>query len=373
MKSRLFILVLLFPVFLAAQEEKVIFRLFLAGDAGEDGKPGPALQLLGENLKGQDSAAVLFLGDNIYPSGYDPGKFDDYPFTDTAADARLHAQLMQLKTFHGAAYVIPGNHDWRAQRKSGAYSLRREETAVKNFMADSCPFLVNPRTERFLPAAQGPGPVAVSPFPGFRLIVLDSQWPLQSCIRDGGGQMSPGKRKRALKKMAHELDSLLDLADKNGEKAIVAMHHPLFTNGRHRGHLFLLHGLVTYTPLKIFGWMGVDRLLSQDMNHPRYKRMRRAILPVLLRHKDLTFVSGHDHNLQCFTDPDTAAVKMNGHLFIVSGAGSKREKLKKKKKFNARYADDTQTGFFCVEYLEGGKRRVVVYGSKDGKRVLGEF
>jgi len=358
-------LLLFFPLLLSAQDTSVVFRLYLAGDGGDGERPGPALLQLGKELEGRDSAAVIFLGDNSYP-GLHPKYYSRHPFRDVHGCNKLFAQLAQLKRFEGSAYVIPGNHDWLQQRRNGAASLERQEREVKLFLADSCSFLLNPSAERFLPSAQTPGPVAVQPFPGFRLIALDTQYPLQNCIKSGPGQMNARKRKRVLKKMAHELDSLITEAKTKNEQIIIAGHHPMYTNGEHAGHLWILHGLVDYTPLKIFGWLGVDRPLSQDMVHPRYRRMRKYLLPVLEKHGDLLYVSGHDHNLQYLTD-----AKSNHYL--VSGAVSKKDKLKKKQKFPSKFQEDKQTGFFCVEFLKNGQRRIIAITADGAQRVVDTF
>lgn len=363
MKRTLACILFLIALGLHAQDTSVVFRLYLVGDAGEHAKPGKALRLLGQELDGRDSAAVVLLGDNAYPRGFNPKAYSHYPFRDTAAAARLFAQLRQLKNFHGSAYVVPGNHDWLAQKRKGAWALAREESETKVFLADSCPYLENPRDERFLPSGQQHGPVAVEPFAGFRLVALDTQWPLQGCIKGGGGCMTAGKRKRAVKQMAHNLDSLLTDAAAKKEQVIIVAHHPLYTNGEHSGHLKLLHALIDYTPMKIFGWLGVDRLLSQDMIHPRYKRMRKALLPVIEKHGNVIYASGHDHNLQYFDDKKS-------NRYIVSGAGSKKSKLRKKQKFPSKYQQDKLTGFFCVEFLKNGQKRIVVYTGDGAKAVL---
>ncbi len=356
----------LFALTAGAQDTSVVFRFYFIGDAGDNAKPGPALQLLGSQLNGLDSAAVAFLGDNVYPHGFNPKAYNSYPFKDTAAYNRLHAQLMQLKNFRGSAYIIPGNHDWLAQRRNGAQALLREELETKIFIADSCPYIKNPRDERFLPSGQKPGPVAVRPAPGICFIVMDTQYPLQGCIRGGEGQMTAGKRKRVLKTMSRALDSLITDAESKNEKVIVSAHHPMYTNGGRPRYLGVMQVLITYTPLRIMGWAGLDRPLSQGMEHPRYKRMRKAIIPVLEKHGNLLYVSGHDHNTQYI-----AGAKNN--RYIISGSGSKKSRLRKKERVPSRFQENTQTGFVVVEFLKNGKQRLVVYRADGSSQVLDTF
>ena len=48
---------------------KIIYSVYLIGDAGMHPEPGPALILLQKELLANPQSAVVFLGDNIYPTG----------------------------------------------------------------------------------------------------------------------------------------------------------------------------------------------------------------------------------------------------------------------------------------------------------------
>ncbi|MGB0368223.1 MAG: hypothetical protein ACPGD8_02390, partial [Flavobacteriales bacterium] len=82
---------------------------------------------------------------------------------------------------------------------------------------------------------------------------------------------------------------------------------------------------------QLFGLIGLNRALVQDIPQPRYKRIRNRILSVLNKYPGVIYVSGHDHNLQY--------LNKDGVHYLVSGAGSKRSSLKGDK-YGATYMDD---------------------------------
>jgi hypothetical protein len=123
----------------------------------------------------------------------------------------------------------------------------------------------------------------------------------------------------------------------NGQQVLIAAHHPIFTNGSHAKKLQPWRFLVNCTPFKIFGLCGLDRLFSQDIYQRGYKRMRNDLLDHFESHDDLIYAAGHEHNVQYF-------IKKNNY-YIVSGNGSKTSPLRKNKRFESEFQDDSTTGF----------------------------
>jgi hypothetical protein len=95
--------------------------LLLIGDAGEPRSEDPVLATLREEIRrSAASTAVVFLGDNIYPSG-----MPDLASSERrSAERRLDAQLSAADGA-GAVYFIPGNHDWAWQDGGGRAAIRR--------------------------------------------------------------------------------------------------------------------------------------------------------------------------------------------------------------------------------------------------------
>jgi hypothetical protein len=331
-----------------AQDSDVVYRVFLVGDAGNDTVPGKTLRLLHTLAGGQDSTTVVFLGDNIYPQGYD-GK--------AVSAKKLQVQIDAVDSCDHLLFV-PGNHDWLAQKRKGQKALRKQGV----YLATQIPSdtVDGKLVANGLFPADGPGPWTQVVAPNVRIVTIDTQWWLQGYPFHWVQKQDGMTVRKRYEKMLHDLDSIFTVAEKNKEQVILCAHHPVYTNGEHGGYRNrFLHGMLNYTPLQIFGLMGLNRVLTQAMVHPRYKHMREDLLAVFAKHKNLIFAAGHEHNLQLFKDAQQ-------NYFIVSGSGSKISEIKSSQ-FPSEYQNGTDHGFFCVEFLRNGSRRIVVY-TDDGRR-----
>jgi hypothetical protein len=313
------------------------FSVYLIGDAGEDPVPGKALRMLEEQIRSDSNSAVIFLGDNAYPNGLKK--------KDPESEANLNSQLQILKGYKGQAYFIPGNHDWNAQKRDGVEVLKDQQVYVNEYISKNTS-VKNPVA--FLPADGLPGPVSVMLSEDLRLILIDTQWFLHLFRKNYSGS-----KKETADKFFYRLDSLLNRAKENNEKVIIAGHHPMYTNGAHSKTKQPLRFLVNYTPFQLFGLMGLNRLYSQDLAQPKYRKFRERLLRSIDAYDDIVYVCGHEHNLQCFYE------KKN--RFIVSGSGSKLTKLHRKKRFREVFADDKHIGFFRLTAAEGKKFRITVF------------
>ena len=109
MKRLLFFLLTILPFSsIAFQANPPIYSVYLIGDAGEPYE-NPVLTLLKKELDmAGENAAVIFLGDNIYPKGMPP---EDHPLR-AEAELAIDGQINAVKDFAGKKVFIPGNHDW---------------------------------------------------------------------------------------------------------------------------------------------------------------------------------------------------------------------------------------------------------------------
>ncbi len=338
MKYILAIFFFCFSIFLVAQSSNS-FSVYLIGDAGEDTVSGKALLMLEKELKNNLNSAVIFLGDNIYPSGLKKN--------DKKSELHLLSQLQILNGYKGQVYFIPGNHDWSSQKQKGLKVLANQEKYVNDYFEQKST-VANRNTSTFLPAHGLPGPETVMLDEKLRLIMIDTQWFLHLYKKN-----KIGSKKNTIQLFYFHLDSLLNIAKQNNEQVIVAAHHPLFTNGKHSRSLQPWRFLVNYTPFQIFGLMGLNRLYTQDLAQPRYKKMRNRIMQSLNKYDNIIYASGHEHNLQFF--------KQGAIRYIVSGAGSKLSHLRKNKKFDSIFQDDTKTGFVKLEFTSDKKINIVIY------------
>ena len=285
----------------------------LIGDTGNITDPvhDPIAKLLrnwlAENL---DFGTLIFLGDNIYPIGLPPVGHK----TRAIAEKRLKVQLDLVREYPGQVFFISGNHDWNKGRINGLeYVLRQEEYITSYLNRPHC----------YLPSGGCPGPVVRHLSEEVMLLFINTQWWVQKGIRPIGKTFNCSTESEA-----DFFDQLEDLLQLHSQKQIIiAAHHPLYSNAMHGGkftlkqHVFPLTAAHKkfYVPLPVAGSIyPVYRKLygpEEDMSNPRYRRLRKKLLQIFQKHKNIVYAAGHDHNLQYF------AIKNNHYL--VSGSGSK--------------------------------------------------
>lgn len=335
-----FLFFLIFPLCGTGQEN---FSVFLVGDAGKDTSSNELLLLLKNELSRNTGSAVVFLGDNIYPQGF----LEKNNKKHELEKKRLLSQLNILKEYKGSAFFVPGNHDWRIGKLNGKKAVGQECRFVNKWCAENSA-LKNKNEGVFCPQQGQCGPASVQLSPKLRLVMIDTQWWLQP--------FEAGRYEK--NNFLMQLDSVLAHASRNGEKVIIAAHHPVFTNGRHAKDRQPARFLITYTPLQIFGLLGLNRLLTQDLPQPKYRKMRESFLKIFEKYPGVIYAAGHDHNLQFFKNSDD--------LFIVSGSGSKVTALSEKK-FPSEFSYDKGLGFFRLDFLENGKTIVSAFTAGNGK------
>ncbi|HMB90292.1 MAG TPA: metallophosphoesterase, partial [Rhodothermales bacterium] len=115
------------------------YTIYLIGDVGEARPMEPSLQLLKRKLDEEGpNSAVVFLGDNIYPSGMPPPNNAYRP----EAERRINEQIEVTQDFEGQVVFVPGNHDWGGRGIGGSRTtLRRQELYVENALDRGNTFL----------------------------------------------------------------------------------------------------------------------------------------------------------------------------------------------------------------------------------------
>lgn len=326
--------------------QTVVHTLFLIGDAGKDTKPGLTLQMLEKELNQTEKGTVVLMGDNIYPMG----------LVDKVAEERLLSQLRSVKNFKGNVVVIPGNHDWKEGLWEGQKVLKAEEVFVKKFLKDSSN-CANKDAHTFLPLDGFPGPETMLLTEKIRIIFMDTQWWLQSQFFHSTPKLKGMSRKEMSSAFFLQLDSILKSSKANGEQVIISAHHPLFSMGHHGRPKQPLRFLINWTPFQVFGLLGLNRMLVQDIPQPRYKRLKKKFLAIFDQYENLLYTSGHDHNLQYF--------KHKSNHYLVSGAGSKLNKIEHDTP-EAKFLNGNENGFMKVEFTSDGHALLKVWGAKTG-------
>jgi hypothetical protein len=272
-------------------EALLAYSVYLIGDGG-DGQ-SPALRLLNTFLTEEDSnSAVVFLGDNIYPSGLPPVTDP----TRDQAEAMIMAQLNAVSDFPGRIVFVPGNHDWGGHGLGGEPErVRRQENFVEGVLN---------RGDTFMPSDALPGPVEVQLTDKLVLVAIDTQWWLEpEKVYGNTGQYE-------LELEGEFLLALDDVLRRHADKhVLVAAHHPIYTNGEHGGYFPTSEDIYLFLPFS-------RRFLGtpQDLSNQRYRILANGLETVFEQHDQLVYAAGHDHNLQYFPHGD--------QHYVVSGSGS---------------------------------------------------
>ena len=343
---RMTILFICCSVFVQAQTDPVVQRVFLVGDAGEMKKDKhPVCDWLTQHVDWNDTKNTLvYLGDNIYPEGLPGAGSKDYE----AAKKVLLYQASVVKDKKANAFFVPGNHDWKQGRPGSWERMKNESDFIQSLQL--------PNVQIF-PKQGCPGPEEVIVSDKLVLVFMDSEWWLQEDEKPGLESDCDCKNEEDI------ITALKDIIASHPDKmVVVAMHHPFYTHGDHGGyytikqHIFPLTDFKKnlYIPLPVIGSIypiarGVFGNV-QDKPHPRYKDMIKRIEEVLKGHSNVVHVAGHEHNLQLLQHDST--------MFIVSGAGSKNTRVKMGS--NSLFAREEQ-GFAVIEITQSGKSEVKFY------------
>ncbi|MBA4167406.1 MAG: metallophosphoesterase, partial [Chitinophagaceae bacterium] len=313
-KSCLVFLCSVITFFNVPAQDSVLRRIILIGDAGKIDAQQQAVLKGAAGCIVPGITTVLFLGDNIYPSGMSlSGSADS-----AATREILQAQFMPMRSRGAAVYFIPGNHDWDAMGKQGLARIR-EQWAYLGSQHDSL--------LKMVPANGCPDPVEINVSENMVIIAFDSEWWLFPYNRsDDASACSCSTGKEVIDKMQ-------ELLYKNRYKVVLlASHHPFRSYGNHGGyfslkdHLFPLTAINKnlYIPLPVIGslypLLRSTFLHPEDLRHPLYKSMIRQVDGVFDSLPNLIRAAGHEHGLQLIKDQ---------HLQVVSGAGAKNAYVKK--------------------------------------------
>ncbi|MFZ1676144.1 MAG: metallophosphoesterase [Saprospiraceae bacterium] len=290
------------------------FSIYALGDAGElnDQSRTVMNQLKLVTSDDVQPGMVVFLGDNIYPAGF-AAESDTENYHE--GKAVLMNQINGLYDYKEQILFIPGNHDWNEFRPGGLDAIRREEKFIDN---------LNRPNIRFLPKNGCGGPIPIELNAHLVMLIIDSQWWIDDWTKEP--HINEGCEIHSREEFIRSFHEMV--AAYKDKQIIVAMHHPLYTQGSHGGHFSLKNHLFPltaiakwlYLPLPLIGSLyPFYRSVighSQDLKNHRYKSLRDELIKDLDYDGQMIFLAGHEHCLQY--------IRMNRDHFLISGAGSKQ-------------------------------------------------
>ena len=280
-----------------APDKEIEHTFYLIGDAGasELGSKSMALQAFEKELnKASENSTALFLGDNVYQRGL---VAEGHP-NRALAQHQLDVQTGVVKNFAGRTIFIPGNHDWYSRLEG----LKRQERYVEDKLGK----------DSFLPENGCPlEKVTISD--DIVMLIVDPEWYITKWDRHPN--INDNCEIRTRQRFWEEFGSEIKKA--RGKTTIVAVHHPMYTNGPHGGqYSFGSH----MSPLPVLG--SLKNLLLKtggfspaDLMHNRYDEFQNRVVALSQENDKVIFVSGHEHSLQY--------ILQDNLVQIISGSGSK--------------------------------------------------
>jgi len=323
-------------------DKEIEHSFYLIGDAGDSpiNEVSNALKSFEVELsKASEHSTAIFLGDNIYEKGL-PKKNDEGR---AFAEHQLNVQTATVKNFKGETIFIPGNHDWYS---GGVEGLKRQEKYIEDILGKNT----------FLPE-NGCPIERINVSDDIVLILVDSQWYITDW--DKHPKLNDECEFKTRARFIDEFESEVKKA--RGKTTIIALHHPMFTNGSHGGqYSFKSH----MTPLPILGTLkNILRSTSgashADLNNKRYRELKELLVTLAQENDKALFVSGHEHSLQYIVE--------NNLPQIVSGSGSKTSATKNVGGGQFSYGHQ---GYAVLDVFKDGSSWVRFYAAGNDKPVF---
>ncbi|QLG47212.1 hypothetical protein HYG79_06190 [Costertonia aggregata] len=265
------------------KKKKVSHTFYIAGGFGnqKNNTDESLVNTLKNRLgKADENSTLLFVGDNI--SAEENAWQKDKKLLDQ--------QLALAQNFKGNITFLPGNNTWKNKNID---SVQRVEEYLDK---------VKTQDDYVLPKNGCPLDFKVIN-DDLDLLLIDSKWFISNWSRvEGINKKCTDIVTR--RRFAEELEGYIN--DAQGKNLVIAMHHPVFTNGEYAGHKDLKSHLL---PLPIIGSLinGIHDLGTFSPDNPlsrRYNYLRILVSSLAKASDRITVISGHEESLQYLSGGD---------------------------------------------------------------------
>ena len=281
--------------------KQVDHTFYIAGGFGNGGKNDTGmLQALKEaTKKSGENSTIIFTGDNV--TNIDGVLSED--------ESYLDAQLEAVKGFGGNVIFLPGSNEWKSADTKRIehyekYIKDQDFKGVKPFPENVCPIehkVINDNLD---------------------LILIDSRW----FIADWNRTKNINKKCEDIitrRRFAEELEGYIN--DGQGKNIVIAMHHPIFSNGKYNG--FKTFGQY-FLPIPFLSPIieeisDLAAFSPSQLSNRRYNQFRILLSSLAQKSERIVFVSGHEESLQYLAG--------GGVQQIISGSLGSRTATKRSK------------------------------------------
>lgn len=316
---------------------------YIAGGMGnQPDEDDTILTLLNQELsRADENSTLLFTGDNVTDSENNWARDKDL----------LNKQIKLTQNFKGNTIFIPGNNEWKSHETK---KVERIEDYIKDldrediefFPENACPIERKHINDNLL------------------LILIDSKWFVTnwSRVEDINKKCTDiVTRRRFMEELEDAIDDNLD------KNIVIAMHHPVFSNGEYAGHKTLKQHL---SPIPIYGtlregFMNLSAVNPEHLNSRRYNYLRILVTALAQQSDRVTVVSGHEENLQYLIGKNVKQI-ISGSLGSTSATDISKDKLVAiggDLPYQGIYTHGTR-GFAKLDYYKDGSSQVTFYSSE---------
>lgn len=323
---------------------------FIAGGYGTQTKndaDNPVLQKLTAELRtATDASTLLFTGDNIGPKGNDQNQDKEL----------LRQQFQFAKDFKGKTVFLQGDHEWKSKDTGQIDEIEDYIDDMKGIRAaERCPL------------------EQISINEDLDLILVNSKWFMTDWdqVKHINRSCDDIVTKR---RFLEQLQNYIN--DAQGKNLVVAMHHPVFSNGRYAGEYTLKSQLLPFPILGslITGFESLGGFSPRFTSSFRYGYYQVLMSFLAQESERITFVSGHDQNLQFLSG-------QNGTHQIISGALGSIQATNRSTNSISTFGGTLEyeglfthaaNGFAKLVYYEDGSSRVS-FVTEEGTRTLDNY
>ncbi|MFN8570787.1 MAG: metallophosphoesterase [Gemmatimonadaceae bacterium] len=307
--------------------------LYLIGDAGAPNLDREPVFIALDRMLAVDPSrsVVVFLGDNVYPRGLPDSTDEEY----SLAAARLDAQVSLVRQRGARGYFVPGNHDWAHWGPDGWEAIKRQAQRVNNLGGG---------VVTMHPTGGCPGPDTVAIGRQLLLVMIDSQWWLQS-----GPKPTNSTSGCAAFTSASAVRQIREAIANAGDRhVVVAAHHPYASGGAHGGFApwrqYFLLGFPIWR--KLWGY-------RQDLGGHPYEVFRDELASAFAEQPPLVYAAGHEHTQQVIANGPA-------RYQLVSGAGIYNHEGPVTSVKGTRLAS-SQPGFMRLDFYRDRRVRLGVF------------
>ena len=328
----------------------VLHTFYIAGGFGNkenDGSEGAVNLLASELETAPEESTLIFTGDNI--SNIEGAWTEDRDILDE--------QIKLLGNFKGKTIFLPGNNEWKEfdtekVERIENYIKDLEQDKIKFYPENACPIehiVINDKLD---------------------LIVVDSKWFISnwSRVKDINKKCTDINTRR---RFLEELEGYIN--DGQNKNIVIAMHHPIFSNGKYAGkESFNSH--MSPAPLLgtlVHGISDLGAFSPELLNSRRYNYLRILVSALAKASDRITVVSGHEESLQYLTGGGIHQV-IGGALFQKTPTklgGDKIITIGGSLDYEGKYSHGAK-GFAKLEYFKDGSSKVTFISEGDGKNIM---